>query len=82
MSALMVALSSVRGTAIAAEPPPDHGWLRMYWHPYLIGAIGGSVVEEFSIWMTAQYGPTWPHWMPQPVIERHWRQFLYLWSRR
>jgi len=29
--------------------------------------------------MESQYGPGWLRWMPDSVIEAHWRRFLMSW---
>lgn len=38
--------------------------------------IHTGAVEEFGIWMGAQYGPQWPRWMPERTVNDHRRVFI------
>lgn len=83
---LMIVFAGAVNRSIATTPavaPDQRRIAHLFpWWLYLADSAGGTVQERFFVWMNAQYGPTWPHWMAEPVVQRHWRHFVWINTQR
>lgn len=75
---LILVLSAILFGKVTVSSAQGHQDPPLPW--WRIPSIHAAVTEEFFLrWMESQYGSGWLRWMPDPVIEMHWRRFLASW---